>query len=92
MKQEPVVVVTTVPATAPPTPPPTSPPTPPPTAPATQPAGPSNPGDAKNCSDFASYSEAKAWYDTYYPAYGDVAGLDSDSDGIPCESLPGAPG
>ena len=91
-KPKPVVAVTTVPATAPPPPPPTSPPTPPPTTPATQPAGPSNPGDSKNCSDFASYSEAKAWYDTYYPAYGDVGRLDSDGDGIPCESLAGAPG
>jgi hypothetical protein len=27
----------------------------------------------------------------YFPTYGDIAGLDSNHDGIPCESLPGAP-
>eukprot|EP00316_Scyphosphaera_apsteinii_P013176 CAMPEP_0119301232 /NCGR_PEP_ID=MMETSP1333-20130426/3037_1 /TAXON_ID=418940 /ORGANISM="Scyphosphaera apsteinii, Strain RCC1455" /LENGTH=210 /DNA_ID=CAMNT_0007303247 /DNA_START=315 /DNA_END=947 /DNA_ORIENTATION=+ len=46
-----------------------------------------NPGDAKNCNDFASYAEAKDWYDTYFPAFGDVAKLDRDGDGMPCESL-----
>jgi hypothetical protein len=71
--------------TRPPTPPPTLPPTSPP------PTVPSNPGDSKNCGDFATYAAAKAWFDTYFPYYGDVAGLDSDGDGIPCESLPGAP-
>ena len=50
-----------------------------------------NPGDAKNCGDFADYAEAKAWFDTYYEYYGDVANLDSNDDLIPCESLPGAP-
>ena len=63
------------------TPPPT--PTPTPT--------PGNPGDTKNCSDFATYTQAKAWYDTYFPYYGDVAKLDADGNGIPCESLAGAP-
>lgn len=58
----------------------------------TQPAVPGNPGDTKNCGDFATYTEAKAWFDTYYPYYGDVARLDgNDGDLIPCESLPGAP-
>ena len=52
---------------------------------------PDNPGDTKNCGDFSNYSEAKAWFDTYYPYYGDVARLDSDDDLEPCESLPGAP-
>ena len=46
-----------------------------------------NPGDSKNCADFGSYDEAKMWYDTYKPMYGDVAKLDADGDGIPCESL-----
>jgi micrococcal nuclease len=46
-----------------------------------------NPGDVKNCADFASYGEAKAWYDRYFDAFGDVAKLDGDGDGIPCESL-----
>ncbi|MGE3448824.1 MAG: excalibur calcium-binding domain-containing protein [Microbacteriaceae bacterium] len=52
---------------------------------------PPNPGNTKNCGDFATYAEAKAWFETYFPHYGDVAQLDSDGDGIPCETLPGAP-
>ena len=39
----------------------------------------------------ATYAEAKTWFDTYFPYYGDVAGLDGNNDGIPCQSLPGAP-
>ena len=50
-----------------------------------------NPGNTKNCSDFSTYYAAKAWFDTYFPYYGDVAGLDGDSDGEPCETLPGGP-
>ena len=46
-----------------------------------------NPGDSKNCADFGSYEEAKGWYDRYFPQFGDVAKLDGDGDGIPCESL-----
>lgn len=61
-------------------------PAPPPT-----PTQPSNPGDVRNCSDFSTYDQAYAWFMTYYPYYGDVAGLDGNGDGIPCESLPGAP-
>ena len=52
---------------------------------------PDNPGDSKNCGDFNDYAEAKAWFDTYYEYYGDVANLDSDDDLEPCESLPGGP-
>tara|TARA_B100000900_G_scaffold378716_1_gene363091 strand:+ start:971 stop:1609 length:639 start_codon:yes stop_codon:yes gene_type:complete len=52
---------------------------------------PDNPGDSKNCGDFSDYAEAKAWFDTYYEYYGDVAKLDSDEDLEPCESLPGGP-
>ena len=52
---------------------------------------PDNPGDSKNCSDFETYQEAKSWFDTYFPYYGDVAGLDRDGDQEPCESLPGGP-
>ena len=52
---------------------------------------PDNPGNSKNCSDFSNYSEAKAWFDLYYPYYGDIGDLDRDGDLIPCESLPGAP-
>ena len=50
-----------------------------------------NPGDSRNCSDFSTYSEAKQWFDLYFSDFGDVARLDGDGDGEPCESLPGAP-
>jgi hypothetical protein len=53
---------------------------------------PPNPGDSKNCSDFNTWAEAQAWFDLYFPFYGDIAKLDQDNDGIACESLPGAPG
>lgn len=46
-----------------------------------------NPGDVKNCADFASYADAKAWYDRYFPKFGDVAKLDGNGDGVPCEGL-----
>jgi beta-lactamase superfamily II metal-dependent hydrolase len=49
---------------------------------------PPNPGDEKNCSDFESQKEAQAYYDFYYPHYGDVSNLDADNDGEACESLP----
>jgi hypothetical protein len=52
---------------------------------------PTNPGNSKNCSDFATWQAAQAWFTTYYPYYGDVAGLDSDNDRIACETLPGSP-
>lgn len=54
-------------------------------------AKPPNPGDTKNCSDFSTWALAQAWYELYYPHYGDVAKLDGNGDGIACESLPGAP-
>ncbi len=76
-----------IPADAPPPAPPVTPA--PPSVPG--PTKPGNPGDIKNCPDFRSYAEAKAWFDTYYPHYGDIAKLDGDRDGIPCEGLPGAP-
>lgn len=47
----------------------------------------SNPGNLKNCKDFKSYDEAVKWFNSYYPLYGDVANLDGDKDGKPCESL-----
>jgi putative cell wall-binding protein len=71
------------PVVTPPTTP--QPPTPP------QPPVVPNPGDTKNCSDFPDYAAAKAWFDTYYPRWGDIAKLDQDNDLIPCESLRGAP-
>ncbi len=58
---------------------------------ASSPSRPANPGDSKNCSDFGTYAEAKRWFDTYYPYYGDIARLDQDGDLVPCASLPGAP-
>lgn len=86
--------LTAPPATAPPTvaptpAPTTSTPAPGSTTPPAQPPG--NPGNTRNCPDFATYAEAKQWFDTYFPYYGDVAKLDADDDGIPCETLPGAP-
>jgi putative cell wall-binding protein len=50
-----------------------------------------NPGDIKNCSSFSTWQDAQAWFNKYLKAYGDVADLDRDNDGIACESLPGAP-
>jgi hypothetical protein len=47
-----------------------------------------NPGDAKNCGDFVTQPEAQGWYDFFFPFFGDVGGLDVDSDGTACEGLP----
>jgi hypothetical protein len=52
---------------------------------------PPNPGNAVDCGNFTTWQQAYDWYITYYPYYGDVAHLDADNDGVPCESLPGAP-
>lgn len=52
------------------------------------PSQPSNPGDTKNCTDFNNQREAQAWFNYYYPYYGDVAKLDGNNDGRACESLP----
>lgn len=41
----------------------------------------------KTCKDFTTYADAKAFFDKYFPQYGDVAGLDGDKDGKPCEKL-----
>eukprot|EP00440_Ansanella_granifera_P050881 gb/GFBE01055146.1/.p1 GENE.gb/GFBE01055146.1/~~gb/GFBE01055146.1/.p1 ORF type:complete len:324 (+),score=75.01 gb/GFBE01055146.1/:1-972(+) len=41
----------------------------------------------KTCKDFNTYDEAKAFFDAYFPQYGDIAGLDGDKDGKPCEKL-----
>jgi hypothetical protein len=45
--------------------------------------------DIYNCSDFATWEEANAVYEANLP--GDPNRLDQDNDGIPCESLSGAP-
>ena len=50
-----------------------------------------NPGDSKNCSDFQYFEEAKQFFDTYFPLYGDVAKLDVDNDLVPCPGLPHTP-
>jgi hypothetical protein len=89
---------------SPPTPPSPSTPTttPPATAPTTStstttttmPSGPPArppPSASVNCSDFPNWAAANAWFQYWYPVYGDIAGLDSNHDGVPCESLPGAP-
>lgn len=46
-----------------------------------------SPGDTKNCTDFKKWDVAHAWYWTYKGAYGDVADLDEDDDGIVCSAL-----
>lgn len=79
------------------TPPPTAPPTtaapvvtaPPATAPPA--TVPPNPGDSVDCTSFSGWAEANQWFVHYKPHYGDVALLDPDYDGIPCETSPGAP-
>lgn len=53
-------------------------------------SAPAKPED-RNCGDFDNWADAKQFFDTYYPYYGDVAHLDNDGDGIPCESLSGSP-
>ena len=53
-------------------------------------SAPAKPED-RNCGDFDNWADAKQFFDTYYPYYGDVAHLDGDGDGIPCESLSGSP-
>ena len=49
-----------------------------------------NPGDVRNCGDFATWADANRWFWTYH-RWGDPAKLDGNGDGVPCESLPGAP-
>jgi hypothetical protein len=34
---------------------------------------------------------ANAWFQYWFPIYGDIGGLDANHDGILCETLPGAP-
>lgn len=52
---------------------------------------PPNPGDVKNCGDFKTWKDANAWFQRYFRFYGDVARLDADKDGVPCQTLSGAP-
>lgn len=60
-------------------------PTPPP------PTTPPPPSSDYDCGDFATWPEAQAIFEEYYPAYGDIFELDADDDLIACETLPGAP-
>lgn len=41
-----------------------------------------------NCSDFATQQEAQKFYEKYGGPNKDPYGLDSDGDGVACESLP----
>ncbi len=43
-----------------------------------------------SCDDFDTWTAAKGVFDLD-PSWGVFDGLDEDGDGIPCESLPGAP-
>lgn len=47
-----------------------------------------NPGNTKNCSDFATQAEAQEWFDTYFPLFGDVALIDTNNNRVACELLP----
>ena len=49
---------------------------------------PTDPGDSKNCSDFATHAEAQAWFDHYFAVASDIAKLDQDNNGVACELLP----
>ncbi|MGS0687866.1 excalibur calcium-binding domain-containing protein [Nakamurella sp. GG22] len=48
---------------------------------------PPRPAD-RDCDDFATQAQAQAFFDKYFPYYGDVARLDADNDRIACEALP----
>jgi RHS repeat-associated protein len=52
---------------------------------------PPDPGDVRACDDFTTWADADRWFQWFLAAHGDVADLDPDDDGIPCEDLPGAP-
>ena len=50
------------------------------------------PKDTHNCSDFDTWSEAQAFFESEGGPTSDPHRLDRNDDGIACESLPGAPG
>jgi hypothetical protein len=58
-----------------------------PVRPGARTAPPARPAD-RDCADFGTQAEAQAFYNRYLPFCGDFARLDSDNDGIVCESLP----
>ena len=45
----------------------------------------------RNCSDFATWSEAQSFYESEGGPSSDLHRLDRDGDGVACQSLPGAP-
>ena len=51
---------------------------------ATPPRGPTGADGTYNCDDFDTQDQAQQYFDEK----GDVDGLDRDSDGVPCETLP----
>ncbi len=50
------------------------------------------PEDTHNCSDFDSWQEAQAFFESEGGPASDPHRLDRDGDGVACQSLPGAPG
>ncbi len=46
----------------------------------------------RNCSDFGTWSEAQAFFESQGGPSSDPHQLDRDGDGIACQTLPGAPG
>ena len=48
-------------------------------------------GPDRNCTDFDTWAEAQAFYEVAGGPDEDPHGLDSNSDGVACQSLPGAP-
>ena len=63
-----------------------------PTDPDAPPDPPTDPGNARDCSDFPSWRTAQDWFERYQPHHGDVARLDPDGDLVACGYLPDAPG
>ncbi len=51
------------------------------------PRTPSNPGDVRDCNDFASDTEAQRWFDHFFPVHGDVANLDPNGNGRACDEI-----
>ena len=72
-----------------PSPAPTATPAPTPTPEPTEP--PEEAFEDRDCGDFADWQEAQLFYLSEGGPYADPHGLDRDGDGVPCQSLPGAP-
>ena len=49
-------------------------------------SSPASPPADMDCPQFASQVEAQAWFDQYFPEYGDIGRLDRDGDGRVCTS------